>query len=497
VAPRGARARRRAGPGPLIVLAVVAVVPALGLLALFRWSDDRVDDNEAAPPPPSTVLAPGQAPPPLVDDVMSYRRFPSTISRGASVATFQTELVPFLGSINDRSCVAVSVDGVPIGTQHADLSVIPASNVKIVVAAVALEELGPDFRYRTVVSADADPVDGVIDGDLHLVGGGDPLLSSDWYPTSNLERYPVRAPTSLDALADQVVAAGVTTVRGGVVGDGSRYDDEFFAPGWGTGVAGLEAGPYDALLVNDGRVLGDELRANDPNEGGAREFARLLVERGVDIGGGARAGTAPEAAVEIASIESAPLPSVIDEMLKNSDNNTAELLVKEIGLAAAGSGTRQAGLDAMSARLAAWGVPTEGVVLADGSGLSLDNRLRCDTLLAVIQRGEPDEPVAAGLAVAGESGTLNDLFVGHPLEGRLRGKTGTLNNPPFNEDPPAVKALAGIVPVDGGGAIEYALILNGPTISDQSEYRPIWDDFADVLATYPAGPTPAELAPRR
>ncbi len=76
-------------------------------------------------------------------------------------------------------------------------------------------------------------------------------MSSAWYPTSNLERYPVISPTSLDALADSVVAAGVTEVTGGVVGDGSRYDDEFFAPGWGDGVAGLEAGPYDALLAND------------------------------------------------------------------------------------------------------------------------------------------------------------------------------------------------------------------------------------------------------
>ena len=56
-----------------------------------------------------------------------------------------------------------------------------------------------------------------------------------------------------------------------------------------------------------------------------------------------------------------------------------------------------------------------------------------------------------------------------------------------------MKALSGYLPVDGGGAIEYALILNGPTISDQSEYRPVWDEFFDVLATYPSGPTPAEI----
>ena len=60
------------------------------------------------------------------------------------------------------------------------------------------------------------------------------------------------------------------------------------------------------------------------------------------------------------------------------------------------------------------------------------------------------------------------------VAGRLLGKTGTLNNPPFDQDPPAVKALAGYLPVEGGGQVEYSLVLNGATISDQSEYRPIW-----------------------
>jgi serine-type D-Ala-D-Ala carboxypeptidase/endopeptidase (penicillin-binding protein 4) len=86
----------------------------------------------------------------------------------------------------------------------------------------------------------------------------------------------------------------------------------------------------------------------------------------------------------------------------------------------------------------------------------------------------------------------------------LSGKTGTLSNPPFNADPPAVKALAGYVVLDGAGAgagrgagaVEYVLVLNGPTISDQSEYRPVWNAMVDALATYPAGAAPGELGPR-
>ncbi|NND75712.1 MAG: D-alanyl-D-alanine carboxypeptidase/D-alanyl-D-alanine-endopeptidase [Ilumatobacter sp.] len=473
-----------------------ALAPAIGLFVVYNWADGAVDENEPAPPPPSTVVAPPPFADPLATQMLSLRRFPAVLSREVNIAGFQESLVPFLGSINDRSCVAVSVDGVAVGVQNPDLAVIPASNEKLIVAAVALEVLGADTRLTTTVSAAAAPVDGLIAGDLYLVGGGDPLLSSDWYPTSNLERYPVTTPTSLDALANGVVAAGVTRVAGAVVGDGGRYDDEFFAPGWGIGVAGLEAGPYDALIANDSRVLGDDLRAADPNEGAAREFLRLLAERGITVEGGAAAGEAPPGAVALTSIDSAPVTSIVAEMLANSDNNTAELLVKEIGVQGEGVGSREAGLRVMAATLAGWGIDTTGVVLSDGSGLSLDNRLTCAVLLSVLQRFTPDSSFGRGLPVAGESGTLANIFNDHPIAGRLSGKTGTLTNPPFNADPPGVKALAGYVTVDGGSAIEYVLVLNGPTIADQSEYRPVWNALVDVLAGYPAGATPAELGPR-
>jgi serine-type D-Ala-D-Ala carboxypeptidase/endopeptidase (penicillin-binding protein 4) len=198
----------------------------------------------------------------------------------------------------------------------------------------------------------------------------------------------------------------------------------------------------------------------------------------------------------LASIESAPLSDVVAEMLANSDNNTAEMVVKELGHTVAAPGTREAGLGLVRGQLADWGVDVAPLVLVDGSGLSLDNRLTCDAVLTVLQRAGFESPVGQGLPVAGQTGTLASAFVDHPVAGRLRGKTGTLNNPPFNVDPPAVKALAGYLPVEGGSAVEYVLILNGPTISDQSEYRPTWDGLADALDTYPAGASPADVGPR-
>ena len=91
-----------------------------------------------------------------------------------------------------------------------------------------------------------------------------------------------------------------------MVGDGSRYDDEFFAPSWVNDVRGIEAGPYDALLVNDARVTGDPLRAANPSEAAARELTQLLAARGVTVAGAPTAGTAPADLPVLASVQSAP-----------------------------------------------------------------------------------------------------------------------------------------------------------------------------------------------
>lgn len=479
----------------MLVLALVVLVPAVVLFATHRWAQAQVGEPQPTPGPDPMAVAP---PPSAVlsSPLLTVRRMSTLLSRRLSIDSFRTAVDGFVPSLNERSCVAVSVDGDPVASKNADLAVIPASTQKLLVAAVALEQLGEDFRYATSARVASPPAGGAIAGDLFLVGGGDPLLSSDWYPTSNMERYPVLSPTRLESLADELVSAGVTSIAGDVVGDASRYDDEYFAPTWGAGVAGLEAGPYDSLMANDSRVLFEPLKANDPALGAAEEFARMLDERGITVGGSAAVGVAPAPTVELAAIESASLSDVVGEMLANSDNNTAELMVKELGFDDSGSGTREAGLAVIQRTLAEWSVDTSLMVFADGSGLSPQNRATCTALLSVLQRYDPAGPIGSGLPIAGQTGTLSDIFVDHPIAGRLLGKTGTLSNPPFNQDPPSVKALAGYVGVDGGGTIEYALVLNGPTISDQSEYRPVWDALADVLVTYPEGPTPADLGVR-
>ena len=96
-----------------------------------------------------------------------------------------------------------------------------------------------------------------------------------------------------------------------------------------------------------------------------------------------------------------------------------------------------------------------------------------------------------------KGGTLYDAFQeGEPLSGVLRAKTGTLDNTDGVADKLGAKALSGYVPLPGGGAIEFALLLNGETITNRTEYRPTWQLLASILAAYPSGSTPDALAPR-
>ncbi len=490
---------------PLLALLLVAVIPVAALVPLLMWSDAKADDYEAAQaaedavasttttvPGDATAAHPGAATP-LTTSLFDFRRAPRAVAAVANANALAGQVEQVYGYVGPRSCSSVSVDGRHVTGTNEQTAVIPASVQKLITAAVALEVLGPDFTYVTRVTGPA-PVDGVIDGDVFLIGGGDPLLTASDFP---LDRDPVPAfnTTSLDTLADAFVTAGITRINGSLIGDGTRYDDEFFVEGWGDDIRVVEAGPYDALLVNDSRTVGRSSVQDDPNEAAARELVRLLQARGIRVGGTWASGVADPAAVEIGSVQSAPLSAVVTEMLTNSDDNTAEMLLKEIGFAAGGQGTRAAGLVAIDQTLRSWGVPMDGVRPMDGSGLSLDNTLTCAAVLAVLQH-VADGPIPAALPVAGRTGTLAGEFVGTSVEGRLLGKTGTLNNPPDNIDPPAVKSLAGYLPATNGASIEYVMILNEPDITTDRKFEPLWLALAERLDSYPAGADVTELGPR-
>ncbi len=480
--------RRNPYPG----LVVLALLPALLLGGCWRFAAARSSSVVLAFSPSSTNVV--VTPAPLTTPVLSVRRTPAVLARDLSLASFTTAAGGFLPKIDSTSCVALSVDGMAVAAKNADLPLRPASNVKIITAAVALEVLGADHVYTTEVHGTLQ--NGVVVGDVHLVGGGDPLLSSSWWRGPNT-KYPPFNVTSIEQLAQSIKDAGVTSIAGSVVGDASRYDDEWYAPTWTRDVRFTEGGPISALLANDAREANDR-SSNDPVVGAATVLTNALRDIGVAVAGPPSAGPAVPGEPIIADVKSQPLPAVLQEMLTTSDNNTAEMVLKEIGVKAGGKGSREAGLAAVVATLQRWGTPMEGVSLVDGSGLSDENRLTCSALLHVVQHQDASDAIGGGMPIAGtKGGTLSDAFVGTDLEGVLRGKTGTLYN--YDDGTggkPAAKALSGFRPLDGGGSIEFAMLLNGPQVAEKVVYRPIWDAFGSLLLTYPSGPTPTQLSPR-
>jgi D-alanyl-D-alanine carboxypeptidase/D-alanyl-D-alanine-endopeptidase (penicillin-binding protein 4) len=356
---------------------------------------------------------------------------------------------------------------------------------------VALERLGPDYRYTTAVKQGAD-------GTLYLVGGGDPVLASQAYldaaaaaaagnsASGSLSEPPVAIRTPIEQLADAVVAAGVTQVPA-VMGDDSRYDGERFVPSWPASYAvGLEAGPLGALMIDDAFATFTPrfTLAGDPGRQAAAAFAQLLRDRGVGVASSGTAATPADAAT-VTSIQSPPLSDVVTEMMVTSDNNTSELITKELGAAVAGTGTREAGLEVIRQTLAGWNLPLDGVSLVDGSGLDRGDRVTCRLLLGVMDHAGSAGPLAAALPIANQTGTLAPFFAGNPLAGKLRAKSGTLTG---------AKALTGFVGAEGGHVVTFSFVYNGPNARESA--ASLWDRFARVLASYPYHPDLSGYAPR-
>ena len=456
------------------LLSSVLLFGALVLGVAYKFVDDigtSVSSNQTS----VQVVSPNAS-------LLNARRLPAILSSEIRIGGLVRSLSDTLRNFPEQSCLIVSVEGQRITSIKPNLPVIPASNMKLLTAVAALEVLGPDFVYTTKVVGLSEA--NQIVGDLWLVGGGDPLLSTIGY--SMTETYPTLHPTNIGLLIDELVAAGITEITGNIVGDESRYDTERFTPSLGLGVRTTEVGPLGALMLNDGVVLASPIKPDQPALSASQEFLRLLNERGIVVRGSAKVGTASVDLPVVASIDSAPLRDVVTEMLTNSDNNTAELILKEIGLARLSAGTRIAGTQVVQSVLQEFGLPVDGLVIVDGSGLDRGNRATCSLFTSILEKDGGFGLLGNGLAVAGQTGTLRDLLGESAASERLHAKTGTLTG---------AKALSGYVTYAPDKAATFSLILNGSGVSNQGEYRPIWNGLANALGALSEHPSVADIAP--
>jgi D-alanyl-D-alanine carboxypeptidase/D-alanyl-D-alanine-endopeptidase (penicillin-binding protein 4) len=374
------------------------------------------------------------------------------------LATRLAQALAVPGYAKDASA-AIAVDlntGKLLFARNPDLPLAPASNEKLTVTFAALHELGVTYRFRTEVFARGYQDGSTWHGDVFLKGFGDPTLTS----------------LQVERLAAQIAGQGIKRITGRVLGDESWFDSRRTADGWKPGFFINECPPLSALVVD--RAFYDGHVAVQPALAAAGRFRQLLRKHGV-ASGAVGLGRAPAGALALAQVESDPLPDVLREMDRESDNFTAEMIAKELGAEVGTDGSTAAGVAIVRRDLLAAGIPLAGVHIVDGSGLSLEDRLTARALSALLVSTWDDadlhQPLWAALAVAGENGTLEHRMQRRPARGAVRAKTGTTDE---------ASALSGYV----GDRFAFAVLQNGNPIVTRSAER-AQDRFASALASAP------------
>jgi serine-type D-Ala-D-Ala carboxypeptidase/endopeptidase (penicillin-binding protein 4) len=378
---------------------------------------------------------------------------------GAQQTPLQTRLAKALRvpHVAPGRSAAVALDlatGNVLFTQNPGRSLAPASNEKLPLTYAALTTLGPTYRIETDVLGEGEQDGTTFSGSLVLRGGGDPTLST----------------AGLRSLAAEVRAYGIRRVTDGIVADESYFDSRRIVAGWKPSFYIDESPPLSALVVNRARV--GRLITRSPALAAATAFRTALRSAGVVVDGTVKMGKVDEFSIPIAQVESPTLAAILRFMDRESDNFTAELLLKQLGAVSLDRGTSAAGASVVMQALAEAGVPMAGVRIVDGSGLSRLDRLTANAVAATLKAAWADPTVkpafVAALPVAGVNGTMEDRLRKAPARGRVLAKTGTTSD---------ASALSGYVST----RFVFTVLQNGHPLSYWWARR-AQDRFVEVLA---------------
>ncbi|MFO0271748.1 MAG: D-alanyl-D-alanine carboxypeptidase/D-alanyl-D-alanine-endopeptidase [Gemmatimonadota bacterium] len=420
---------------------------------------------------------------------------------------------------------------------NADKLFVPASNQKLVTGAVALAQLGPEFRTRTSVLARGPLRDGVLDGDLVLVGRGDPSWSDAMQGDALLP---------LHDLADSVRSRGIRRVRGRVVVATGHFRGPRLGFGWDWDDLEYAYGaPVDAVLLNEGlarlvvegaarpgepatvtvqpvaaaaRVqsalgptratpdtagldvtwdddartyvvrgtvavgqrVGLRVAMREPARAVAAAWLGALDARGVEVTGGVAVDTtaAMLAGDTLAVHASPPLADVLRFFEKPSQNQLGEQLLRVVGLERTGVGSADSGLAVVRRQLAAWGVDSTAAVARDGSGLSRHNFVAPRAVVRILDAMGRQEAWARvfrdALPLAGVDGTLASRMRGTAAQGTVQATTGFVDR---------VRSLSGYVTTRNGETLLFSALCNNWT-TDVKAVERVQDEIAERLAAW-------------
>lgn len=450
----------------LVVLLVLAVAFGSFQYDVARrlgWAHEP-DPSEIAPPPGLSLPGLPALPPVAV-------RLPTTPADPAAV---RAALAPYLRDRDLGRHVAVAVattGGATLFDNHAG-TVRPASTMKLLTTTAALESLGPETTFTTSVVRTGRS--------LVLVGGGDPLLAST--PSKDYPRQADLRTLARDA-AGTLLDAGIRRVRLGF--DDSLFSGPATSPAWPATYDDVVA-PITALWADQGTIHHGPGFEDDPAAAAADAFSRELARAGVKVVGEPARTRAPDTSTPVASVESPPLWQIVDRVLLVSDNEGAEVLAHQVGLAEGFGGSFAGGVRGVTTVLGRLGLHlAPGDRVFDGSGLSRRDRLHAETLLDVLALASSDDhgelrPVVAGLPVAGFTGSLTSRFGDGNAAGpgRVRAKTGTLSG---------VHGLAGVTETVDGILLSFVVIADRVRIEDTLDARDTLDRIAAALAACHCG----------
>jgi D-alanyl-D-alanine carboxypeptidase/D-alanyl-D-alanine-endopeptidase (penicillin-binding protein 4) len=422
-----------------------------------------------------------------------------------------------------------------------------ASNVKIITAAAALAQLGPEFRWKTAVYAQARmggrwlDAGGEVPGDLYLRGSGDPTLAA----------------RDLGELATELVALGLRRVRGALVVDATAFEGGSVGPAFDQkvdsaafrapssaaslngntvavtvtpaaaagGAARVVLDPASPYFIVSGRIItarqgptAPSIETADAGNGQTRvvlsgrvrlgaeprtllrrvvhpelfvgqTFRQMLAKRGVVFDKPVRVAPLPaEGWRALVTHDSPPLAVVIQDINKRSSNFAAEQLVRTLGAEVVGRpGSWDKGLEAVARYLDGLGIPRSSYKMANGSGLYESSRFSAEQIVTVLRGAMRDFRIAgefmASLSVAGADGTLAQRMAGTVAERYVRAKSGTLAN---------VSCLSGIAGAPGQRPVVFSILMND--VAKPLEARLIQDRAAEILVSY-LDPSPPRAPP--
>jgi len=420
---------------------------------------------------------------------------------------------------------------------------IPASNMKLLVAVATLKYLGAEYRFRTEFYAAGSIENGTLRGHLVVRGYGDPsLISGDWADAWTRAGYSLyEAEHKLDDIISTLKALGIERIEGDIVVDDYYLDHEWVHPSWepgdlsyyyaaqigalsinrnivlirvyvsDTGAITISVAPdvgyvnvtFAGRVVNSSsdvavspdavRVLGTNnititgdfvkgrtyyfrVTVHDPGLYFGAVLRGLLVRNGIQVSGIVRRENTSSWSnlTLIGILESQPLETIIRSMLKYSVNLYADHLFKVLGKVVEGEGSWSAGSRVLY-RVAVEDIKAVdfGIVIADGSGLSRQNRLTCSLLAKLLTMYFNNSVIYNSLPIAGVDGTLANRMKGTPAQGNLRAKTGTMTG---------VSALSGYVNTSDGRIAVFSMIFNGFTVSTSTIKSGVEDYLGALLA---------------